>query len=46
MNKIKCPVCGAHFKYSHVCRKLFNHPCITRKWALNPPKKYRKEKEV
>jgi len=40
--RVRCPVCAARFKHTHVCRKLSNHPCITREWALNPPKKYRK----
>lgn len=34
LRRVKCPVCGAKFKYSHVCRELPNHPCITREWAL------------
>lgn len=42
LKRVKCPVCAAKFKYSHVCRELPNHPCITRVWALSPPKKYRK----
>jgi len=40
--KVKCPVCGSRFKFTHVCRKMPNHPCITREWAKNPPKKWKK----
>lgn len=42
VKRIKCPVCSLKFKWSHVCRKMKNSPCITRKWAQNPPKKYLK----
>lgn len=35
MKTVKCPHCKAKFKYSHVCRKLKNHPCITRDYVDN-----------
>lgn len=46
VEQVKCPVCNARFKYTHVCREIPNRnvtggTCITRQWALNPPKKYR-----
>lgn len=44
MKKIKCPICKSKFKYLHACQKAVGFkggpPCITREWALNPPKKY------
>lgn len=42
VEKVSCPVCKARFRWEHVCRKMRHHPCVTREWALNPPKKYRK----
>lgn len=36
--KVKCPICGAKFKWTHICRKLEDNTRITRDWVLNKMK--------
>jgi len=38
LDKVSCPVCGARFRWTHVCRKMPKQPCITRELVQNPPK--------